>query len=1304
MEPILDPAVSESKTIDPLTGLNLGSIHETSNQLTSRKEQYTTEAKTEEARVSLSVRFANVEHTDVEISLPRLAAMLTVNRSQANNTYAKVRSMENQRLNNHLEKKSSGVAKRPLSANKAVIRRPSKPATENGASSSPQDTGITLMSPLAVPVTISNREKPIKDPLSSRSMKSGHKRSPFNSPRAPEDDKLQALLSLTLKEYYDKHKAPPSLWLNEQDPDIPLIKQLFPINHPGMIQVSVTSQKRTSPVIFDEAPMQPELNLVEEKKRPVNDPLPQLVQTMIFDDEDAFLRQEMRRMKQEKHLKGVHKDFSFDDPSKGRKVHRPRPHSAAGNFDQQRSNINSKEQYGHMEENLQKLEVHAAGKDEIQHPLMIQNRPIHTSGLPGNKLYQRPSSAHNLKSSNRPRTAERSQRRKKKEMDQLAKMYQYADLAIHSGANVLHQIPQVVPLLSAEPSVVPGNIDPTMTEDAVFGNYSPVLETKQPPPRSQQRQRHRRLVDPHSPRSRSASPTMPYANGTKESHEHLNALDSRRAVQQMAYEIIIKHEKSLLRTGYDVPISIAVPEAKQENSLGNSSPTRAQIMKDLFPSSLQQEMQRQLLHYKQVTGKIPPSLEKPIVPLLQVAADIVPNFKENNEEGGHIPTVQQGLQLKWKHFVGHHDNQTKKFLEQHQNQFLSAEDAFLEEESSYFVTDEAFTHHTGGKAKLDSSDVDNGGVALPALHASDIKPAIPSMQSKSQQQQHNASLLAAYHKQESRASQDTMQVILNPQVHSPRLDVPYHPTEQDQLLEHLQWKHKHIVVNSLPGRKLQRLHSAPNPKYRNNNTSHNPKLSAGIQSAHHRPITPSNHHLDEHFLPSADAQHYLQQEQITTAAAAAAIAVAQHLYTMQIPCSPQQITAIQTAILQGEDMTLALDRILFQAEQKPPLNSFVPGVEFDGLPPLGVTPASPTTLGGDKQVLSMQQDSCRPLGSEDKLMIDSGRMGVTLWHQQIQQEQQQIILPLAMARRSSPEIPKQQQQQSSHLAPSLQVQQQDISALMQQKQLPTVSNPIRSQSPSDLRRAAAISTSYPQAPIALPITDTMLRIPTLSSSLLNVVKNEVGNNFVQQLTARSNEVTESVTQNQPATNHTGSVLQVGAAPLIDAYERPDIRLREQSKRYGDYVNLRNIEQCHLQQQQKQAQLAAENNIGNGSIPLKVMINGPIHSKLSPRNASPLSAQSHSPSSPFATRTIDGWKVPEISPAPPPTMVFHKSPSQTFPSDMLLAQENPSAAIDIGAHSLQTSQAPISVRRPTSARRISNPLFSPSHGHTQHQKV
>jgi hypothetical protein len=226
----------------------------------------------------------------------------------------------------------------------------------------------------------------------------------------------------------------------------------------------------------------------------------------------------------------------------------------------------------------------------------------------------------------------------------------------------------------------------------------------------------------------------------------------------------------------------------------------------------------------------------------------------------------------------------------------------------------------------------------------------------------------------------------------------------------------------------------------------------------------------------------------------------------------------------------------------------------------------------------------------------------------------------------------------------------------------------------------------------------------LSSSLLNVVKNEVGNNFMQQLTARSDEVTESVTQDKPATNHAGSVLQVGAAPLIDAYERPDIRLREQSKRYGDYVNLRNIEQCHLQQQQKQAQLAAENNIGNGSIPLKVMINGPIHSKLSPRNASPLSAQSHSPSSPFATRTIDGWKVPEISPAPPPTMIFHKSPSQTFPSDMLLAQENSSAATDIGTHSLQTSQAPISVRRPTSARRLSNPLFSPSHGHTQHQKV
>eukprot|EP01033_Poteriospumella_lacustris_P001076 gene1076-782_t len=546
-------------------GLNLGSVHGASPVTRDDAPHH--------------FNYAAVPHSDVETSLPRLAAMLNVNRSQANNTYARIRDVQNRKFSKFSEKHGTAAAdrKRPSSANRAVVKRHHHHQAYQNE--------IDDLSPRAVPINIANRDKHAKaaDPL----LNSKGKRSPFNSPRSNEEDKLQALLTLTLKEYYDHHKQPPSLWTKDNDPDLPLIKQLFPINNPGMIRV-VTSPTRQSP-----------------------------------------------------------------------------------------ANVPG-------EENLQ------------------------------------------------------------------------------TGS----------------------------------------------------------------------------------------------ALEQMAYEIVIQHEKTLLQSGYDVPISVVAPERTDETG-SSSSPTRfVPILKDLLPSSLHQEMQRQLQHYKEITGQTlttPASFQKPVVPLLEVAADIAyyrggggggagrtsmdrgrEGDEEEEEEGLEGISIlrpdgqmKKSLKLKWKRFVGH-------------------------------------------------------------SHAA-----------------------------------------------------PQHPWLMPRRRDHAT-----AMDDDAPTRPLSPQDLPQQQGFR-------PIPAAGGGGAN--PMTV----LDP-----------VQQQQLAAAAAAAAVAVAQHLATMQIPCSSQQIAAIQGAILQGEDMTQALDRILFQPPPStvaapghplPPSSvspvMVFPGVEHDGLPPLGTTPASPTALGGDRQVLALQQQS-----------------------------------------------------------------------------------------------------------------------------------------------------------------------------------------------------------------------------------------------------------------------------------------------------------------------------------------------------------
>ena len=384
-------------------GLNLGSVHGASPVARDDAPHH--------------FNYAAVPHSDVETSLPRLAAMLNVNRSQANNTYARIRDVQNRKFSKFSEKNGTAAAdrKRPSSANRAVVKRHHHQAHQNE---------VDDLSPRAVPINIANRDKHAKaaDPL----LHSKGKRSPFNSPRSNEEDKLQALLTLTLKEYYDHHKQPPSLWTKDNDPDLPLIKQLFPINNPGMIRV-VTSPTRQSPVnVPDEENLQTGSALEVETRA-----LPELVKTMIFDDEDAQIRHEIQQMQQQGPLKSKQKlDFKLDQPTtRTKKPSATRPHSASGNFDQQRV-IHHNYQQQLLQQQQQQQFGHGNGHGQVhgQHPPMLEvqpsnrpdphaplDEPIHAHGMVGNKIQPRPHSAQGY--NKRPKTAERAIRRQRREMD-----------------------------------------------------------------------------------------------------------------------------------------------------------------------------------------------------------------------------------------------------------------------------------------------------------------------------------------------------------------------------------------------------------------------------------------------------------------------------------------------------------------------------------------------------------------------------------------------------------------------------------------------------------------------------------------------------------------------------------------------------------------------------------------------------------------------------------------------------------------------------------------------------------------------
>eukprot|EP01033_Poteriospumella_lacustris_P017857 gene17857-12801_t len=892
-------------------------------------------------------------------------------------------------------------------------------------------------------------------------------------------------------------------------------------------------------------------------------------------------------------------------------------------------------------------------------------------------------------------------------------MFQFADLEIRPGANVV-AASAAAAAGSRAPS--PGAPAPAfhaaMDTEALIphqqgARVAPSTRQQQPQPQPQLQSQlqsqpqtqpqpqfppqptsgprpHRRVIDLALPfsanvtttsnadRSRSPSPPPPMTapalhppttTTTIVHHEGASvapAIDSRRAVQQMAYEIVIQHEKTLLQSGYDVPISVVAPERTDETG-SSSSPTRfVPILKDLLPSSLHQEMQRQLQHYKEITGQTlttPASFQKPVVPLLEVAADIAyyrggggggagrtsmdrgrEGDEEEEEEGLEGISIlrpdgqmKKSLKLKWKRFVGHsHAAPQHPWLMPRRRDHATAMDddgtgggeggGSLDEDSSYFITNEVLTSN---RSRLPSTGPgESEAVVLPSLSPVGLQPS-PGVFGR----------VVVGGGRPTTAPQDAMLVRLNPNIHSPRLDTPYFPIEQDQLLEHLQWRNKHIVSHSLPGRKLQRPPSAnaTNAAAAAGTSGTNRVVvvpSAVPSPAPTRPLSPQDLPQQQGFRPipaagggGANPMTVLdpvQQQQLAAAAAAAAVAVAQHLATMQIPCSSQQIAAIQGAILQGEDMTQALDRILFQPPPStvaapghplPPSSvspvMVFPGVEHDGLPPLGTTPASPTALGGDRQVLALQQQS-------------------------------------------------------------------DGSHVLQ------------------------------------------LSARTAGSSGVGVY-------------GTNGEVPVSTTGTKGV-----SVLQVAAVPLLDAQARPDVRLHEQAKRYGDFINLRNIEQLQTQQQRKQHQQQIEDDEAAAAAAINAVLNNPphasataaaaapshtsnqatksksprahsLHSKLTPRTPTD-SARSphspHSPGSPLGNRSGEAWKVPDVTPAPPPTMVFHKVPSQPPPGQSfpLLQVTGSGDAIGGGGGGGGGGGPPAHMpsRRPSSStsRRLSKPLVSP----------
>lgn len=834
-----DQVVSESQSKlgpDRDTHLNLGSVHALDDVLDDEIE-HPSSARSNHPHFVLP-------ETDGTMTLPRLAAMIAVNRSQGNNYYARAQEMQNRRL----EAKYSGAKKRPASATRPTVSR-KLPTDRNVA-------GAYLPSPNAVPATLLSRDKKyhtVQDPL-TKPMNS--KRSPFNSPRVDdEQDRLQELLTLSLREYYEKHPSPVSFWGDAHVKDLPLIKRLFPINGPNQISVSVnTAAMQTAPVnSFQDT--EAANSSIAGHSFDDGRPLDEVVREMLY--EDSQLKQI-----------NEHIDFPLDAP-KPRVRTAPRPLSAHLATVRRRPvetviprleitnkshQSNPSADYDHQtistkpQNNTISLTLHSEHEDLPQQTAPTnRKRPSSSKGLAGSAMRKNPfptSLAQHPHRNARPKSAvPRTEQRK---LDDLTKMFQFADLEVHPGANVLF-----------DGHAYHGQL---RKEQQQPRQPSPPSSSSYPRPQSSQRNihsagAHRRLVNPtqfvselpHETRSLPFE-TVPDQRATvAESRKK----SPQRTVMELAYNLVQTHEKNLLKSGYDVPISILAATVADHPSLNDNLDTKS----ELLPTSLQTEIQRQVANFQDISR---PQIATSYSPENKTRADAQPvlllhslpdDILSSNPAAYHSVTASsqqpKRLQLKWKRFLGgEHDRINHKrldglpsILQEHSsfsgvylgngsNELKDGQqvlDGIWEDSSSVIITDKDKTS-TLHKAQL-LNDVANSKLVNPrppsasSRHTVATSKEINSIQAESKPAVQPSDVAATDDR--SNSIQPTERVAatdpshdqivqLNPLVHSPRLDQPFHASQQEQLVAFQQWRHPNPASNGrvhsnhtmLPGRKL----------------------------------------------------------------------------------------------------------------------------------------------------------------------------------------------------------------------------------------------------------------------------------------------------------------------------------------------------------------------------------------------------------------------------------------------------------------------------------------------------------------------